>query len=199
MGRHSTGALTTKEIKRIELSYLLKNGYIVKGKHIASSLSWTCGSSAGFESKYFENEAYIRLNYTNTKYSTNEVTKHDYKIQLVTIPSNLGKGNLLYMLCPVTNKRCRILYCAYDSTIWKSREAYKNRIYYQDQLDPKSVRPYKYLFTDRIMDELYSKKKKSHYRGKPTRIMKRIEKLNQKHDLAFLDYDKFERLLCGIK
>lgn len=199
MGRYSTGALTTGQIQRIELSYLLKNGLIVKGRHISTSLSWTNDNNIGIESKYFDSEAYLRLYYTNTNNTTNEVTKHDYKIQLETIPSNLGNGELVYMVCPVSGKRCRILYKAYGSTIWKSREAYQNRIYYQTQLDPKSVRPYKYLFTDRLLDELYSKKKKSHYRGKPTRIMKRIAELNRKCDFAMLDYAKFERLLSGIK
>jgi len=195
MGRYSTGAITTKEATRIELSYLLKKGLIKRGCDITSSLSWTNGSSIGFESCYYSGDPYIRLNYNNTNSYTGEVTSHDYRIYLTTVTSNLGKGEVLYFLCPITGRRCRILYKCYGSLIWKSREAYQNRIYYQTQLDPKSMRPFKALFMDRKFEELYKKKRKSHYRGKPTRIMRRINDLERKHDLALLRYDDFERYL----
>lgn len=199
MGRYSTGIFTTNQVQRIELSYLLKHGFIIKNSIVSGTISWSNGNTIRFESKYFDSEAFIRLIYTNTKHSTNEVTEHDYKIQLETVPSNLGKGELVYFICPVSGKRCRILYKVYDSKIWKSRGAYQNRIYYQTQLESKILRPYKYMFVDSLLDELYRKKKKSHYKGKPTRIMKRIAELERKNDLAMMGYDKFERLLCGIK
>jgi hypothetical protein len=45
MGRWSTGAITTDGAIKLELSYLLKNGYIKKGYNTSASLSWTDGSS----------------------------------------------------------------------------------------------------------------------------------------------------------
>jgi hypothetical protein len=39
------------------------------------------------------------------------------------------------------------------------------------------------------------KKRKSHYRGKPTRLMKKIEELERKSDNALRYYDRFEKLL----
>ena len=62
MGRNSTGAITTKEVIRIELSFLLKNGYIQKGRHISGVLSWSNDSNIGLESCYTNEELYLRLN-----------------------------------------------------------------------------------------------------------------------------------------
>ena len=45
MGRYSTGICTTKGSLRIELSYLLKKGFLQKGKITSGSLSWTSGAS----------------------------------------------------------------------------------------------------------------------------------------------------------
>jgi len=177
------------------LSYLLKNGCIQKDKYITGNLSWTKGSNISFASEYNDNEAYIRLMYTSTNNRTNEVTKNDYKIYFTSIPSNLGKGEVLYFVCPVLGKRCRILYNCYGSLIWKSREAYRNRIYYESQIEPKSIRPFKYLFSDRKFEELYKRMKKTYYRGKPTRLKKRIDELTRKHDHAMQYYHLFEKAL----
>lgn len=138
MGRWSTGAITTNGAIRLELSYLIKNGYIKKGCNTSASPSWTGGSSINFESFYSNDNPYIRLKYTETVHSTGEESKHDYNIYLESIPSNLGKEEILYFICPDSGRRSRVLYRCYGSKIWKSREAYQNRIYYQTQLDPKA-------------------------------------------------------------
>jgi hypothetical protein len=52
MGRWSTGTITTREVTRIELGYLLKNGIIKKENHILYGLSWTNGSSIQIEVDY---------------------------------------------------------------------------------------------------------------------------------------------------
>lgn len=199
MGRYSTGAKTTGQIQRIELSYLLKQGIIKKHHSYNGSLSWNNESSISINSVYNDSEAYIELSYITTVFATNEKTSYKYKIELETIPSNLGKGEIIYFVCPESHKKCRILYKAYGSGIWKARKSYQNRIYYESQIEPKSIRPYKYFFIDNLMSELHQKAKKKHYKGKPTRIMKRIQNLQNKHNFAMLDYDKFERFLCGIK
>ena len=110
MGRRSTGALTTREAFRIELSYLLKNGYIQKGNHIIATLSWTNGSWIRIESKYTEEERYLRVKYTLTDSRDGKKHELDYKISLYAKPSNLGKGEVLYFVYPFTHRRCTILY-----------------------------------------------------------------------------------------
>lgn len=87
MGRNSTGAITTGEVTRLELSYLLKRGYIQKSCYLSGTISWTNGSNIGFESSLTKDFRYIRLIYQSTNNHSGEVTHHDYKIELTTVPS----------------------------------------------------------------------------------------------------------------
>jgi hypothetical protein len=181
MGRWSTGAITTGEACRIELSYLLKQGYLRKGKNISGVLSWTNGSSIQFESDLTSDEWFIRVAYQNTNSNSGEKTNHDYKIYLTTISSNLGKGEVLYFICPQSGKRCRILYKCYGSLIWKSRNAYMYRIYYDSQVCSKyDYHNTQYWSITKKLERLYKRGRKNHYRGNYTRLMKRVEQLEYK-------------------
>ena len=109
MGRASTGAWTTTECRKLDLRYMLKVGWIKKGCKISGQMSWTDESTASFESVYTEDEKYLRMIYTVTDRQGTK-TNYDYKIELVTVPSNLGKGDVLYFVCPESYKRARVLY-----------------------------------------------------------------------------------------
>ncbi len=180
MGRYSTGKLTTGEVMRIELSHLLKAGKIKRNDKCFGSISWNNGSYIYFESSFTDTEKYLRLKYTITHY-TGEKTHLDYNIQLTSIPSNLGIGEVIYFVCPQTGKRARILYKCYGSQIWKHREAYKTRIYYQCQTLSKITYNVTRAFVlDNLINVLASKAHKTHYRGKKTRLIKRMEYLETK-------------------
>ena len=181
MGRFSTGAITTGEAVRLELSFLLKEGKIQKGCKIQGSLAWNNGSSISFESCYQEEEKYIRLYYTLTR-PTGEEYKLDYKIQFTTIPSNLGRGEIIYFVCPISGRRARILYRAYGSHYFKSRLAYRKRIYYAYQKCQKNFYDTERYFKLEKQIEALPKGRKSHYRGKDTRHQQRIRKLNERLD-----------------
>ena len=187
MGRYSTGAITTGGALRIELSNLLKTDAIKKHCFCYRSINWTNGSSIRIETSYNTDAGnYIRFIYTNTDREGNKTDK-DYKISLVAVPSNLGKGEVLYFICPVTHRKCRILYCCYGSDIWKSRMAYQNRIYYNSQISSK--RSY---WNDRYWDyenkiekleaENIKRRKQYTYKGKPTKFALKMEKLNMLRD-----------------
>jgi hypothetical protein len=154
--------------------------------HVFGTLTWTNGGSIQFESKLNEGACFIRLVYNNTNNYSGEVTNHDYKIYLTTIPSNLGKGEVLYFVCPVSGNRRRILYKCYGSLIWKSRKAYKQRIYYHSQFCSKyDYHNTRYWKLTRELETLYIKGKKNHYSGNHTRLMLRVKRLenNQRfHD-----------------
>src|SRR5688572_15643281 len=115
MGRPRTGAWSVYESIRIELPYLLKHGYIKKHCIVSSRLTWTDGrnpvsASVGFKSSYLaENENYIELTYTLTV-GGGEPIACNYRVQLEEVPSNLGKGKVLYFSCHESYRRCRILY-----------------------------------------------------------------------------------------
>jgi hypothetical protein len=143
MGRPSTGAWTVYESLRIELSYLIKNKFLIKGSVQSSMLSWTNqhGEKSGnikIILSYLTrvDEKYIRLIYTCTD-GTGNKTEYDYKVFFVEVKSNLGKGNILYFRCPQTSSKCRIIYKAYNSGIFKSRDAYHQRLYYDCQQSSK--------------------------------------------------------------
>jgi hypothetical protein len=189
MGRNRTG-VTTSESLRIEMSYLLKKGFFSKGKIILGEFSWTNGSKIGIETQYTENIQYIRLNYVHTNWQ-GEKTEHDYKIQVSLVPSNLGKGNVPYFICPVTGGRCRILYKAYGSSIWKSRRAYKYTIFYPSQISSKlSIMNDEYWRLEKLIKKLEEQSRnQTHYKGKPTRRYKRLQLLRTKQRKA--DYLRF--------
>jgi hypothetical protein len=139
MGRPSIGAWTVYECLRIELSYLLEHRYLVKGEKRGGIVGWTNqhgkdAGTIGIECSYLNgyDEKYIRLTYTATD-KGGQKTDYNYKIMLVEVDSNLGRGKVLYFACPNTNRKCRILYKADTSEIFKSRDGYNDRLYYDCQ------------------------------------------------------------------
>lgn len=106
----------------------------------------------------------------------------NYKVKLVSTPSNLGKGVIWYFLCPKTNKRCRKLYSI--GGYFFHREAFTGCMY-DSQIQSKYYRGLDkvlgaYFRSDNLYEELYKKHFKKYYAGKPTkrylRIMQEIEK-----------------------
>lgn len=179
MGRMSTGAKITNSCRRIELSYLLKQEYIKKGSVIYGKLTWTDDSSMTIHSHYTKDKQYIRLQYTITDRFSGESEEMDYKVHITTVPSNLGKGEVPYLVCPVSGRRCRILYQAYGSNIYKCRKAYRNRIYYPTQISSKYDKYNdRYWELERQINKLKENARgQSTYNGKLTKRKKRLERL----------------------
>ena len=103
MGRRYTGSQVTNGCLRIELGLLLKTGMLKKGKILVNPLCWTnkfdekIGSILLYTC-WTEKEKYIRPVYSVS--DKNGIKhKYDYQIQLTTVPSNLGKGEVLYFVC----------------------------------------------------------------------------------------------------
>ncbi|MBW7942752.1 MAG: hypothetical protein H3C64_10275 [Candidatus Kuenenia stuttgartiensis] len=177
MGRYRTGVLTTGECKRIEIGKLIKSGYLKKGCLGFSQYYWSDGSSITLTGDMMGSNSHIQLQYSVT---SNDGTKkaYDYKIEVVGVPSNLGKGEVLYFRCPVSRKLCRILYKAYGCPIWKSREAYNNRIYYSGQLSSKKDRYNdRYWALDKQLEAERKKRKTYTYKGVTTRRASRVQYL----------------------
>ena len=196
MGRYSTGAITTGEAQRIGISYLFKQGFISKGKTIQGRLSWNNGSSIGFISELSEGKQEIRLYYQNQK-PTGEINDLDYRIQLSSIPSNLGRGLIWYFICPITGRKARILYKCYGSLHFKSRRAYQNRIYYSSQIASKNnFHNERFFSLEREIEKLQPLIRKKHYQGKETRLQERIR--NLKHRKEYHDFKRWNFLPKSI-
>jgi hypothetical protein len=162
--------LTVKEVYRIELSYLLEKEYVKKNTVISGLLSWTDGSSIQFYSDLTTERHYIRLMYR--LHSPDQVI--DYKVYLTYVKSNLGRGLVPYFICHASGRRCRILYRAFGSSIWKARQSYSERLYYESQLWSKNQRVYgQWYIAEKRLSELSSgMRKQTTYNGNLTRRRK---------------------------
>jgi hypothetical protein len=103
-------------------------------------------------------------------------------VQLISVPSNLGKGVVWYFVCPHTGKRCRKLYLA--DTYFYHRSAFKGCMYEKQTLSKRTRnwdKHFSYLYlTDKIYQQINAKHFKKTYSGKPTKkylkLTKRIER-----------------------
>ena len=181
MGRNYRNRTTTRETIRMELRWLQNQGYFRPGEERTSLLSWTDGSTVSARARNIDGQISLSLGYTIKDKTTGEKKTLDYTINLVEVPSNLGRGKVLFFICPQTGKRCRILYRAYGSPIFKSRTAYNHSIYYEIQTSSRLyLHTTRYFNLERRLDRLYKMRKTYTYRGNPTRRALLINKLEEK-------------------
>lgn len=100
------------------------------------------------------------------------------RVQLIEAESNLGKGKVLYFLCPRTGKRCRTLYS--DGEVVLSRYAFKHTY---------SRRRLSHIDREIIPTaDPYRSRGKMHYRGKLTPYGKRVLKWDKKQEEGMEKY-----------
>jgi len=171
------------EALQISITKLKEWDYLKPEQIKTGTLTWSrnghkTGSISITENTQSE-QPYIELNY---KYRDEP---RNYKVSLVSMPSNLGKGRIWYFLCPRANKRCRKLYSI--DGYFLHREAFKGCMY-KSQAKTKEKGFFRYFKNQIKLDDLneiiYSKHFKRNYAGKPTkrflRIMEQIEKSEQR-------------------
>ena len=96
------------------------------------------------------------------------------------------------MRCPVSGRAATVLYLHGGRGYFAHRLAYPSqRLYYDSQLMPARLKPLVApLALDRKLDEAYTarytKGRKTHYRGKPTRWYSQLLALEAKADRALL-------------
>lgn len=169
MARLGNYPITYDEMKSFSIADLRKWGYLVLGNWKTGTITWSRnGNPIGSISitAQMEREApYITLSYT-----INKEKDVKYNVSLVSVASNLGKGNVWYFRCPYTNKLCRKLYSI--EGYFMHREGIKG--YYEKQIQSKHYRhlekAYGPLFQqDKLYMQLYSKYFRKYYNGKPTK------------------------------
>jgi hypothetical protein len=165
MAKFLTFPTTYEERKSFSISDLRKWGYLIPGRWKSGTINWSrAGGPTGSINitVYMDITApYIALNYT-----LNQEKKVSYKIYLVRVNSNLGKGHVWYFRCPYTNKLCRKLYSIDGYFI--HREAVKG--YYEKQIQSKYYRHIEKTFgpvfqREKLCDQLYSKHFRKYYNG----------------------------------
>lgn len=180
MGRHKTEAYIIDNLFKIELSYLVKHKLIQKGQILGSNLYWSDGNNISIISNYRSDKAYLWL-YHSKNDNEGGTVQFKQRIELTSVKSNLGNGEILYFLCPVNNQKCKILYSTNTNSYFKSRRAFDKKIYYHSQIQSKN-----YYWTERhweLMKKLNSINKRGYkkkYNGKPTKISLRVDVLREK-------------------
>jgi hypothetical protein len=188
MGRNLTGVMSTTEALRLDISDLLKKGVIQKGETTEAHLSWSTGAEIYLTGVYTDTERYILLSYQVTG-ADKEPVDLEYKIYLGAVPSNLGKGEVLYLVCPKLRDYCRVLYLAYGSKYFMSRKAYSSiyrlRLYYPQQRTSNIERLWSRTARKEGQLNKINAMRESHtYNGNKTKRAKRKEKiLDQLWDL----------------
>ena len=100
-----------------------------------------------------------------------------YRVQLVTIPANIGKGRVWFFICPQTGKHCRKLYLA--GGYFFHRTAFTGGMY-KKQADSKRWREWDKIFSgETITEQLTKPYFKTHYNGKPTKRYLKIQQIEQ--------------------
>ena len=120
-----------------------------------------------------------------------------YKVQFVSVTSNLGKGVIWYFVCPRTGKRCRKFYLA--DTYFYHREAFKGCMYEKQTQSKKSRYLDKmlgaYFKTVHLFEQLYKKNFKKQYAGKPTKKYLKLTQQIQKAER--ITYHEIEQAMLS--
>jgi hypothetical protein len=166
--------------KTLNIAFLIQQGYLIQNHSVSGVVKWCRNGNEigkiGIRVNMTLNDAYIELNY---KYNDVSI---GYKVELVSIPSNIGKGFIWYFVCPRTGKRCRKLYLV--DTYFYHHTAFRG-CYYEKQIQSKKYREFEktlglYYQCDQLYSQLYKKHLKKQYAGKPTKkylkITRQIEK-----------------------
>jgi hypothetical protein len=159
-------------------------GYLKSGQEFKTQLDWSRNGnpigSISIKINTMSKNPYIELDY---KFRDDP---RNYKVDLVSVKSNLGKGVIWYFVCPETNKRCRVLYSI--GGYFLHREAFSGCMY-ESQTQSKKNRELEkfamYFQTSKLKSEIYSKHFKKMYKGKPTkRYLKLLKKLKQAESIS---------------
>jgi len=195
MAKFPTFPTLYNEALQISISKLKEWEYLNPEQIKSGTLTWSRNGnetgSISIKVNTHSEQPYIELDY---KYRDEP---RNYKVSLVSMPSNLGKGLIWYFFCPQTNKRCRKLYSI--GGYFLHREAF-NGCMYETQTQSKKYRQLDktlgaYFKIDDLYSQLYQKHFKKTYAGKPTkkylRIMEQIQKAES------IPYHEIERAMLS--
>ena len=191
MPKPNTFPILYDELKTVSISFLTKQGYLKQNLLRYGKIEWSRnGDKTGSVSIKVNMES--ENQYLEFHYKCNEASIN-YKVPLIAIPSNLGKGVIWFFVCPYTGKRCRKLYLA--DTYFYHRSAFKGCMYEKQSKSKKSRYFDKtigvYFKVDQLYDQLYKKHFKKHYAGKLTkRYLKITRQIQQAESVSFKDLQK---------
>lgn len=181
-------------LKTVSISLLAKRGYLKLTHWQSGTISWSMnGNKTGSISIGVctqPESPYLELDYKCKEAPIN------YRVELVSTLSNLGKGLVWYFVCPHTGKRCRKLY--FFNGYFYHRSAFGGM--YENQTQSKYYRYLDktlglYFRSDKLGEQLCKKHFKKQYAGKPTKKYLKLTQQIQKAES--IPYHEIERALIG--
>ena len=180
------------DLLQLSMTDLKRYDLLETNHNISSTITWSRnGNKRGAIS--------IEVDTINDKCITFDYQYKDepqrYKIEIVHVPSNLGKGMIPFFKCTNTNKLCRKLY-SFEG-YFQSRESIKDYVVYESQNRSKTMRSIEknygpYFNSVKLYHELGKKYFKKTYAGKPTkRYLKIREQLDRYESMSL---EKIQRL-----
>jgi len=177
-------------VLKIPMSKLVSWGYLKPNRRISSNMVWSIRGEKKSEIDILidtrsNDNMFIELDY---KYKDE---LRNYRVKIVTINSNLGKGVIFYFVCPHTKRRCRNLYLI--GGYFYHQSAFKGCMY-QSQTESKKMRGWSknfgiYFESDKIYEQLYKKNFKKTYAGKPTKkyikLTQQLERIDRMTSKGF--------------
>lgn len=158
------------QVPQIRMHRLKEWGYLKPNQWTSFSITWHHSLGWG-ESKSIDVIIYMNEDpHLVLRYTSNDV-KINYRVNLVSVPSNIGGGVVWYFICPQTNKRCSKLHLV--GAYFYHHSAFKNTCYLSETFAGVWKEKYKDIKKlkrkDKAYDILYSKHSRTHYKGKPTK------------------------------
>jgi hypothetical protein len=162
MPNHHTFPDLYDECKTVDISFLNKHGYLKPDQWKTGSITWSRGEG---HYKRITGSISIEVNTTDTQnsylelnYKTND-KPISYRVRLVSVPSNIGKGVVWFFICPNTGKRCRKLYMI--DTYFLHRSAFQGAMYEKQTYSQNARQKIKIWSNefdiDKIYEQIYSK------------------------------------------
>lgn len=168
--------------KKINIDWLLKKSKKY-GKSPSGRITWTYGesnSSVGYKLDLLSDVKYLRLQYTQTKFSTGEKQEFDYKTYLVEIQCRYG-GSRFYFLCNKCSRKVSTIYLS--SSIFCCRSC--NNLTYKSQNENRRNLLFSTVNLEWKNQEQLLKIKKWSYKGKLTRKARNFIKKQRKIEDAY--------------
>lgn len=172
-------------LKKIEIWWLKRNGYLQPGCWQSGGIKWTHGwsdkeSSVSFQTSTVPDNLYIRLIYTQTNQDRDK-KDFDYKAGITTTPCHYG-GVRYWFICPLTVNG---VYCGRRvGTLYKAGDYFGcrncQRLTYDSRNETRSGKHYPLFYVlngYQKANKLEEKIKRRYYNGKPTRKQRRLDNI----------------------
>lgn len=168
---------------QLHIRHIVQAGMLQEGDRVKATVHSGTRLCFDLEANWTQDSGpFLQLRYIHSIAGLQE-----YRIDIEARRSNLGTGRHFYLICPVTGRRARTLYMAYNFPKFKARDAYHVRLYYPLQLTGgRSRYVEQHTAAKERLEKLQQQKAYTSHKGCLTRYglrLQRAENLISEYDL----------------